>query len=593
MASRMRAHGRHWLSIVLVGLAASASATAADAAWSPPTSLFGPADVPQHQVAVAGNAAGDGLVTWFASDDGQNNPALRVARRFPDGHVGAAQTLSTSFDALAGPSAALASDGTGAVVWPYDGAGVNGAILPADGSAPQPFLLAEPRDNCRPTRPQVAAGGGTLALAWQDCDAIYVSVRPPGGTFGTATRIAAPAAQTGDPIYALQLAVGSDGTIAVLGWAYETIWSAVQRPGASGFTVTRLSSSTDSGALDYDTNAGVPAHPGIGVGADGTVAAAWMDQPSGDFHWLAGAVMAPDGTWRTQRITPFSEMGSAFRVAVDGAGDATIAFAATVPFWAAGTPADLTGALVVTAPAGGAFGPVRELGPQACEMTAAPDSAGGIYVAWTAMSQGCQGSDEAVVAAHQPAGAAEFDDPDVVVASHQVTFPPAIAPLGADGAILGWSQGDDYRDVQVVKMATTTGGGGGTDAPPATDGGAAPVHTAPTADPGVAPTAPSAPAAPASPAAPPVAPGAGVLAASGTKATTPRAAASAPRRCRVPSVVGRTLPTAEARLAKAGCAARITRAHAARATAHPRVIRQSPRAGTVHAARARVTLTLR
>ncbi|MCW2986497.1 MAG: hypothetical protein JWR63_4067, partial [Conexibacter sp.] len=509
------------LAAAAVTLGAAAPAAAED--WSPAAALFGPADVSQYAVTTAGNAAGDGLVAWNDADIDAQTGAVRVVRRFRDGRRSAPQVLTTRTSA-SDTEATVTPDGTGIAVWSTERPGVEGAVLPADGSAAQPFFLSEPRNQCTQTHAKVgsdAAGGAVIA--WEDCYAAFISDRPAGGSFQPALRIPRPAVGTSPYINGFDLAVGADGTTAVLLYDYETVWVAVRPAGATAFTLTALrSTAAGAGALDEDPDRGVPMRPAVAVGADGTVAATWMDQPSGGAHELTGAVRPAGGSWWVQHITDFSDIATWMPVVVDRHGNATIAFSTG-------------GAEATTAPAGGRFGAPVQLGGPACDVAATTTADGGTYVAWRVQTLLCQGDYGGIYATHRAAGATGFGAVTTVVEGTDIPFPPAIAPLGAGGAILAWSRGQHYRDDQVVEMATAQGAD---EAPvPAPVGGGVQVDPA-SVPPGPEPAAAPAPAPAASPG------GANVVAAaapaaSGTPAPHPAAALAAPHRCRVPSVLGR------------------------------------------------------
>ena len=359
----MRAHGRLrtilLLGVVaaLSGLAAGPAAATAPMTWSPVTALTAPTDIPQQQITTGGNAAGDGLIAWDDTDTTGGGPFVSVVhaiRRYPDGRTGPAQVLAS--DGSIYPSATVAPDGTGAVVWNHFGAGVAGAILPADGSAPQPFLIDHPSDDSQPARPYAASdAAGDIVVSWQDSQSIFLSpcaraTARSGRCSGSWARrtVRTPHRYTppGWPLPPTARSPWSAGPT-------RPIWAAVRRPGESAFTRTVLSpSSYDTSALNYDADEGVPALATIGVGADGTVATAWK-MPTDEDHSLWGAVARPGGSFWARRIAGFVEMGTpCVEAAVDGSGNATIAFAGYVPFWEAGTQADLDGLLTVTAPAG-------------------------------------------------------------------------------------------------------------------------------------------------------------------------------------------------------------------------------------------------
>ena len=234
------------------------------------------------------------------------------------------------------------------------------------------------------------------------------------------------------------------------------------------------------------------------------------------------------------------------------------------------------------------------------------------------MNQGCQGDDNGIEAAHRDEGAAEFDPAVVVVRSGQKTFPPAIAPLGATGALAAWSRGPDYRDDQVLEMATTPAPAVAPTDPPNGDGDPPATTTDPgsttTTDPGSTtptggdPSGPvtSTPTLPTEPAAPAGEPSGPVTLTPGVPAVTAAAAPAAPvapahrrRHARAP------LPRPDGPRHTPRDGPRPPRPRrlrrpdgpgphgVAQVRPAPRRSRQSPRAGKTLPAGARVTLTLR
>jgi hypothetical protein len=174
------------------------------------------------------------------------------------------------------PALAVAPDGTATAAWERTGAydAVQVSTRPPGGTFGAAVDVSTTGQNAR--GPQVAvAPDGTTTVVWRRYTGantnIQASTRPPGGVFGAPVDLSAPGHQDSQP----QVAVGSDGTTSVV-WTRATsmttaIVQASVRPPVGGF----------GAAVDLSTVA-LATGPQVAVAADGTTTAVWTAVKAGN-----------------------------------------------------------------------------------------------------------------------------------------------------------------------------------------------------------------------------------------------------------------------------------------------------------------------
>jgi PKD domain len=350
-----------------------------------------------------------------------------------------AQTLSDAAEGTSTRGPALAFDGGGTeyVVWGQfpNASAPTGTVQVT--TRPPGASFSPPRSLGRIDTPEagapphvVADAAGDALVVWQAADAtghlrVQASYQPAGGAFG-APQTLSPAGQDGAfPTPALD----SDGNATVawtLGQAAPIVQAASAPPSGPFGPPQTLSAPGAAGSV------------ALAVNAAGVAVAAWpLLLPNRGT--AVQAAVRPFGTapfGAAEFVSAQNQVAESAVVAIDGAGDATVAWSQA----AGGTSSTI---YTSARPAGGAFAAtphaVSDPGALANSPTLAEDSDGDSTLAWRQAS-GPPSSGGVIVAARRAAGTSTFTSQQVVYDS-ALALPRAprvaVDPHGA--AILTWS----------------------------------------------------------------------------------------------------------------------------------------------------------
>jgi hypothetical protein len=290
------------------------------AALRPAGGVFGRAVrlTPRHVVGadVAAGPGGVALATWTEAGG-----AVRAAFREAGGRWGPAQTLAQHGRSA---RAALDARGAGLVVWTHPGGAMRSAARPPGG----PFEPA--RDLPDPGEVQALkmdAEGDALVLSLLDGSSealVQSSYRRAGGEFAAARPIAVVGSTYATPA----LAMNAAGDALAVYPATDGRLAASRRPagGEFGPEETVLAAPKSSGALTSTRVADAA------LGGDGSAAVTWTttfeDDDNNVYAVRTFVAVAPGGGsfGRPRRLTTPSRPGYDAQVAIDGGGDAVVAW---------------------------------------------------------------------------------------------------------------------------------------------------------------------------------------------------------------------------------------------------------------------------
>lgn len=262
------------------------------AATRPPDGRYGePIDLsePGQNVTVTKVAsAPDGTVTAVWSRSNGSKRVVQASTRPPGGEFGPPEDLSNpDFNAWE-PAIVFAADGAATVIWRGGSAASNAiqaATRPPGGAFGMPVTISAGSDAFR--HDIAAAPDGSVTVAWYRTyagnDTVQVTTRPPGGTFGTPVDISA----AGEPAKSPRLAIGGDGTTAVVWLRTEsgddTLRAAVRPPGGAF-----------GAPVDLSLPATAAGDHGVVVAPDDTVTAVWY-RYDGSHRIVESATRPPGG----------------------------------------------------------------------------------------------------------------------------------------------------------------------------------------------------------------------------------------------------------------------------------------------------------
>jgi hypothetical protein len=261
---------------------------------------------------VAFDGQGNALVLWLFFDG--TNSLVQAAFRPAGGSFGAPQTISATGQSASAIDFALDGQGNALAVWSRsDGANrrTEAAFRPAGGSfgAAAPISAAGGDANL----PQVAFDGAGNAIAvWLRYDGAnhraQAAFRPAGGSFGAAQTVSPAGETAGTP----QIAFDGSGN-ALMAWEHHFwVWVSSRPPGGTFDTPGTRISPIDHNAIG----------PQIAFDGQGNALAVWYDQDATSTR-TAAAVRPAGGSFGPSQ--PISDTGVeqlSPRVAFDGQGNA-------------------------------------------------------------------------------------------------------------------------------------------------------------------------------------------------------------------------------------------------------------------------------
>ena len=291
--------------------------------------------------------------------------------------------------------------------------------------------------------PQAAIdGAGTAIVVWQQFDAmstntvVQAAIRPAGGSFGAPGALSA----TGSGAVHPQIAMNAAGD-ALVAWEHLVGQTMVVQ------AVVRPAGGTFSAPVDLSAAGLMGPLPRVAIDGAGNATVVWTQTgPAGTTVQVA--TRPAGGTWSAAAdLSPAGDASSG-QVATNGPGE-------TIAVW---THADAAGNTIVQAsvrPVGGAFEASADLsaaGRDAIDPHVAIDAAGHAVAVWSRFD----GSTRVVQAASRPAGAAFAAPADLSLAGAEARDPSVVAnPAGDIVATWQRSDGADTIVQAAVRRAGT------------------------------------------------------------------------------------------------------------------------------------------
>jgi hypothetical protein len=339
--------------------------------WSAPVDVSAlQGEEPRPSLAV--NSAGEAVIGWSQSDG--SHVLIEVAR----GDVANAWTtpepISSSATNSYEPSVGIDAAGEAFAAWrQFLGSNYGAAVsFEEAGGWSAPEVLSNPSDSNESPTLAVSPGGDAL-VGWERSEAVEVSRRPAGGSWGPA----APLRSGGLGISRLELAINSSGeavaiweNAAAAGFSHWVVEAARMAPNGSWGSAEALTSSAD---FSRD--------PSITLSDSGVAQAAWQFSAGGPGPTLIRTEeRGGAGTWSTP--TDFATPDEAFepQIAIDALGNTTMAW------WGYDGTTHQYFAVAARRLAGGGWGPelaLSEPGEEIYYPALAVDGTGGAVVAWT------------------------------------------------------------------------------------------------------------------------------------------------------------------------------------------------------------------